>query len=516
MTRYPFAFAVASVAALLSLAGARPARADGDLSRVSHVIIVMQENHSYDNYFGVLPYAPGSPYHAAKPVCSGADHSCLDSLACSFSAKGALVCSNRNLDDDGHSVRVFHSPTRCIVPDLDHGWASTHREMNYANPNLALAKPLSDGFVRVNDATEQIDNGVESPTDDGTISYFDQTDLPFYYGLAETFAISDRQFASVLGPTIPNRFYLMAATSFGHLTTDDTVPPPGGYKPITGTIFDLLDQHGVSWGDYFEDVPQAALFRTPDAHTLPLSVFLAQAAGTLPGMPQVVFIDPNLGTTGTAQEDDEHPPTDIQRGQAHVSTVVNAIRNGPYWKDSVIFITYDEHGGYYDHAKPPPAIQGGQRTPDGIAPGQCADLSNPPSSTQPGGGAECAVNPISTTDTSVKDAEALCPDLAANPTGPYPAQCASFDQLGVRVPLIAVSAFSKPSYVSHVARDHTALLALIEKRFMGGAATSLTGRDRHAVSLEDMFDFDHAPSLNAAVGQASPPAVDCTPSRVGP
>ena len=511
--------ALIAAATLLCLIGWRPALADGDLGKVNHIIVVMQENHSYDNYFGVLPYAPGSPYHAAAPVCSGSDHSCVDSLACSFNAKGALVCDNRNLDDDGHSVRAFHSPSRCVVPDLDHGWVATHQEMNYATPNLTLAKPLSDGFVRVNDATEQVDNGVETPTDDGTISYFDQTDLPFYYGLAENFAISDRQFASVLGPTIPNRFYLMAATSFGHLTTDDTVPPPGGYKPITGTIFDLLDQHGVTWADYFEDVPQAALFRTPDAHTLPLSVLLAQAAGVGPPLPQVVFVDPNLGTTGTAQEDDEHPPTDIQRGQAHVSTVVNAIRNGPYWKDSVILITYDEHGGYYDHAKPPPAIQSSQRTPDGIAPGQCADLSAPPFSQAPGGGAECAVNPISTTDTSVRDAEALCPALASNPTGPYPAQCASFDQLGVRVPLIAVSPFSKPSYVSHVGRDHTALLALIEKRFMkqaGSPRPFLTQRDRHADTLEDLFDFDHAPSRDTPVGQAAPPTVDCTPSRVGP
>ena len=234
-------------------------------------------------------------------------------------------------------------------------------------------------------------------------------------------------------------------------------------------------------------------------------------------LPQVVFIDPNLGITGTAKEDDEHPPTDIQRGQAHVSDVVNAIRNGPYWKDSIIFITYDEHGGYYDHVRPPPAEQGGYRTPDGISPGQCEDLSAPPLSTKPGGGAECSVNPVSTTDTDVKDAEALCPQLAANPTGPYPASCASFDQYGIRVPFIAVSPFSKAAYVSHVAHDHTALLALIEKRFIGGAPPPhLTNRDGHAPSLEDMFDFDASPSLNAAVGSASPPAQDCTPSRVGP
>src|SRR2546427_3673378 len=83
---------------------------------------------------------------------------------------------------------------------------------------------------------------------------------------------------------------------------------------------------------------------------------------------------------------------DVQRGQAFVSQVVNAVRNGPFWQDTVIFITYDEHGSYYDHVAPPKARQGGARTPDGISPGQCADLSNLPLSLQPGGGAECAQN----------------------------------------------------------------------------------------------------------------------------
>jgi len=81
----------------------------------------------------------------------------------------------------------------------------------------------------------------------------------------------------------------------------------------------------------------------------------------------VAFVDPNFGLFGTQHENDEHPPTDIQRGQAFVSQVVNAVRNGPFWQDSVIFITYDEHGGYYDHVAPPKARQGGARMPDGIS-----------------------------------------------------------------------------------------------------------------------------------------------------
>jgi len=148
-----------------------------------------------------------------------------------------------------------------VKPDLDHGWVSTHSELNFLNPNKGFLG-LSDGFVRVNDVTEQIDNGVENATDDQTMAFYNQNEIPFYYDLAQKFAIDDRYFASVLGPTFPNRSYLLAATSFGHFTTNDTYPPPGGYKPITGTILDLFDQNNVSWFDYFQDAPQAAVFRT--------------------------------------------------------------------------------------------------------------------------------------------------------------------------------------------------------------------------------------------------------------
>jgi phospholipase C len=521
---------------LVALAGPKPARAEGDLKKVQHIIVVMQENHSFDNYFGALVYAPGSFYHSPgiferdpEGGCREGDHRCVDGLSCAVKLDGTLSCFNSNQDDNGSQVAAFHDSRRCVVPDLDHSWAGTHEESNFLHPNDTLFRSLSNGFVRVNDKTEQLDNG-ESPTDDQTMAFYNQSEIPFYYNLAQNFAIDDRYFASVLGPTFPNRSYLLAATSFGHLTTSDTFSPPGGYKPVTGTILDLLDKNGISWGDYFQDAPQGAVFRpfsttAIDPHFFPVTVFLAQAAGApgVPPLPQVVFVDPNFGLTGVKSENDEHPPTDIQRGQAFVSQVVNTVRNGPYWKDSVILITYDEHGGFYDHVRPPHAPQGLARTPDGIFPGQCKDLSNPPASQQPGGGAECSANPLSATDTTVLDAEQLCPALAMNPTGPYPAECAAFGQLGFRVPFIAVSPFSKPHYVSHTIGDHTSLLAFIEKRFLAAKDNEvdrrpddddrlhLTKRDQHANTLEDLFDFDRSPSLNRALTQAAPPAVDCTP-----
>lgn len=506
-----------------------PAAANGDITKVKHIIVIMQENHSFDNYFGALAFAPGSPYHPGQGSCGSDDHSCVDGLTCNVNPDGTLSCTNSNLDDDGSLISSFHDPKRCAAPDLDHSWLGTHREANFFHPNSSLFSPLQDGFVRVNDVTEQLDNGVESATEDQTMGFYTQDDLPFYYGLASSFAINDRHFASVLGPTFPNRSYLMAATSFGHLTTSDTFPPAGGYKPVTGTIFDLFDKNNVAWADYFQDAPQGGSFRpfsatAVDPHFLPLKVFLAQAAGTpgLPPLPEVSFVDPNFGLFGRQSENDEHPPTDIQRGQAFVSQVLSAVRNGPFWQDSVIFITYDEHGGYYDHALSPQAPQGGARTPDGIFPGQCADLSNPPASEQPGGGAECSNNLLSASDTSVIDAGALCPEFSADPTGPYPEDCATFDQLGVRVPFLAVSPFSKQHYVSHTIGDHTSILAFIEKRFLtfpsgqdsqGGdfIRLHLTQRDLHANSLEDLFDFDESPSFNTPISPLAGPTQDCTP-----
>jgi phospholipase C len=459
------------------------------LQKVNHIIIVMMENHSFDNYLGAVAYAPGSPYHVTSGGCSDQDHGCVDGLTCRVDSVSGLTCMNSNPANDGTPVVAFHAASRC-VNDLPHTWPLVHQQANFNDPNATLLSSPDDGFVRVSYSSQ-------------TMGFYTQDDIPFYYDLAQKFAIGDRYFSSVLGPTLPNRLYLMAATSFGHLATGDPMPA-GGYQPITGTILDLLDGQQITWADYYQHSPQGRAFRPKtDPHFLPVQDFMTAAAGGAVSLPQVVFVDPSVAG---ADENDEHPPTDIQRGQAYVSGVINAVRMGPYWKDSVIFVTYDEHGGFYDHVAPPPAPQGTSRTPDGISPGQCADLSNPPASEQAGAGAGCA---------SVTDAETLCPALAQDPSGPYPPSCASFDQLGIRVPLIVISPFAKPHYVSHTIADHTSLLAFIEARFLTDAASGsphfLTARDQNANTLMDFFDFDNAPSMSTSVTQAALPANDCTP-----
>jgi phospholipase C len=480
------------------------------LNKVNHIIIVMQENHSFDNYFGVLAYVPGGPYHSSSVGCAVDDHRCVDGLSCSVHSVGSVVCTNSNLDDDGIAVTAFHNRSRCVMPsNLENDWVQSHQEANFNDPDGTLFSAPNDGFVRVSDSRDQPPNGIETAADDPTMGFYTQDDLPFYYDLAKKFAIDDRYFASVMGATLPNRLYLMAATSFGHISGGDPLPaPPDVYKPISGTIFDLLDSKGISWTDYSEGGPQARVFRRPtssanDPHFQSVQVFLAIAAGS-PGaaqLPRVSLID---------APDEEHPPADIQRGQASVSRIVNSVRNGPYWKDSVIFITYDEHGGFYDHVIPPRAPQGSARTPDGISPGQCEDLSNPPANRQPGASVGCGW--------SAYEAKSLCPALAQSPTAQYPDSCPSFDQLGFRVPLIAVSPFAKPHYVSHTIADHTSLLAFIERRFLSDHASvgdrnriHLTLRDQYADALKDLFDFENAPSMNSSLIEAAPPVEDCTP-----
>src|SRR5262249_20764661 len=137
--------------------------------------------------------------------CPKDDHRCVDGLTCRADATGALHCSDANRDDDGSTVFAFHDVRRCVSPDLDHSWVGTHQEVNFNKPSEALRHPRNDGYVLVNDANEQPDHGVESPTDDQTMAFYNQDELPFYYDLAENFAISDRYFSSVLGPTFPNR-----------------------------------------------------------------------------------------------------------------------------------------------------------------------------------------------------------------------------------------------------------------------------------------------------------------------
>src|ERR1700676_735427 len=132
------------------------ARAEGNVHKVNHVVIIMQENHSFDNYFGALPYAPGSPYHQCRNQHRegnsartsdmgggggdhggegdrGNDHQCVDGLTCRVDSSGNLKCANSNVDDDGSTVTSFHDANYCPSPDLQHNWQGSHAEANFSD-----------------------------------------------------------------------------------------------------------------------------------------------------------------------------------------------------------------------------------------------------------------------------------------------------------------------------------------------------------------------------------------------
>ena len=191
------------------------------------------------------------------------------------------------------------------------------------------------------------------------MGYWTEADIPFYYGLANTFPLCDRWFCSALAQTYPNRRFLLAGNcrraSSARRRAQSTVSPPPN-----GTIFDRFEAHGISWRNYYTDLPGVAVILegvTGHAKNLVgIEQFYADAAAGK--LPAVSFVDPNFGPQS------EENPQDIRVGERSPPRSINAAMHGPAWAKTVLIWTYDEHGGYYDHVPPPPAIK-----PDNIPPG---------------------------------------------------------------------------------------------------------------------------------------------------
>jgi phospholipase C len=291
------------------------------------------------------------------------------------------------------------------------------------------------------------------------MGYWDREDIPFYYGLASTFPLCDRYFCSVLAQTYPNRRFLLAGTASGVVTT--SASNLDKFRPVNGTILDRLHARGISWRDYYTDLPGVAVI-LENATKYPKNLskidqfFTDAAAGTLPA---VSYVDPNF------DHQSEEDPQDIAEGENVVAKVTNALFDSPNWKNTVMIYTYDEHGGYYDHVPPPPAIK-----PDNIPPG-----------------------------------------------GDSPGITGAYDRYGFRVPTVIVSPFAKRDYISHAVHDHTSILKLIETKWN---LPALTYRDANANDLLDCLDFHHAPAFLdppalPAPGLVARPAT-CTPGNPGP
>ncbi len=283
-------------------AGARAADTLGITSSVrsripvDHVVILMQENRSFDHYLGTMP---GD----------------VDRIPAGYS----------NPDLSGRPVRPSELTSTC-VPDPPHQWEAMHDGWHSG---------AMDGFAR-SGALAGISTSV-------TMGYYTERELPFYRWLYGRFAMSDRYFASVLSGTWATRDFAYLGSSYGVRNTGDRVVAD---QP---SIFDRLSAAGVSWGVYTDGgVRQNSIGWTNEHRGVHgMRRFYADlAAGALPS---VVYLDAIDDAT------DEHPPTDIHLGERFVRDVVTGVMASPLWPRIALLVTYDEAGGFFDHVPPPTA-----------------------------------------------------------------------------------------------------------------------------------------------------------------
>ncbi len=433
----------------------------GDITAVNHVVMIMQENRSFDHYFGFM-----TQYRQAHGIpINSSDGKIRDLSDPAAQVAGSL---NTAVGNPG-PILPYHTGSVC-TEDLTPDWAEAHHEMNDKDPAHILNAPM-DGFVQTaKNVSVALGPGVLVDQDGHrAMGIFDDSQLNFYYATASNFAMGDMFFSPIPTRTGSNRLYSHAATSAGRVHADTNT----GGQLTAKTIWRALDEAGVSWKIYISDwnLNHFTFFdfftdsNDPARQAKVVSIdqyFADVAAGTLP---QVALIE-----TGMASGRDEHPTNNpgvgipvpiaqainVQHGAAWVAQIINALEFSPSWKDSVFFFAFDEGGGAFDHV-PPVSFP----SPDGIKP---VDFAIP---------GDCLNDPTCNFDLNVT---------------------------GFRVPNFIVSPFAKKNYVSHTPMDYTAILKFIETRFK---VPPLTARDAAMPDMQEFFDF-----TNGGPWATPPPRVD--------
>ncbi|MBU2788470.1 phospholipase C, phosphocholine-specific [Acidithiobacillus sp. YTS05] len=437
----------ASVTAFLGSTVARAAllpanHRSGSIEDVEHIVVFMQENRSFDHYFGHLSGVRG--YNDRFPLTLPG---------------GQPVWFQGRMTDPSRPVLPFHLNTQKtsaqFIQDLDHSWASQHGAVA---GGLMNAWPLNKT--------------------DMTMGYFLRQDVPFHYALADAFTLCDHYFASINGPTCPNRCMLFTGSidpegkNGGPYIDDDTHLWTKGVKPFTWpTYAERLEKAGITWRVYQEGLHEvdhnpmtgnfgenALLYFQPFADASSSSPLYQRAA--LPGgvaalredvlqdrLPQVSWITVPAGYS-------EHPSYPPAYGAIYIARVLDALTSNPkVWGKTVLLLDYDENDGFFDHVPPP----------------------QPPTPVRPG---------KSTISTEGMVHDRINPDWPVLYTPdqlPY--------GLGPRTPMMAISPWSKGGYVCSEVFDHTSVLRFIEKRFGVSEPNIAPWRLAVCGDLTSAFDF---------------------------
>jgi phospholipase C len=435
----------------------RPAGTDM-LPQIKHIVVLMMENHSFDNYLGTLGRGEGFPLDDdGRPDAENADSS-------------------------GAMIRAHHANSTVQEQGVCQSWSASHAQ--WADGKLS-------GFVT------SAEHGAPDGDKAVAMSYWTGQDLPFYYGLARTFPLADHWFSSCLGPTFPNRRFLLAGTANGLM---DDLPLDLFDRPKAGTIMDMLTRHEISWVNYRPAGSDQSEFRrylryqhrrtrhhlvslgrplrrTSDgferdlqftsaiyplgivsymAHIRSIEQFFADAdTGNLPS---VCIVDPDF--SGFSEEN----PQDIRKGESFAAEVITRVMRGANWADTLLIWTYDEHGGYYDHVAPPKAVP-----PDDVR--GHSRVAHP-----------CLMHNLLKVffPGYVRHAQ----QLVAGPD--------AYDTYGFRVPAVIVSPYARPDCVLSDVFDHTSILKLIEEKWN---LPALTRRDAAATSPLGALDLTAAPAF---------------------
>jgi phospholipase C len=522
---------------------------------VNHVIFMLQENHTFDNYFGML-----NPYREKNGYTTGDD-----GVVYTVDGIDDKLTKFPEQDDSGTTFNLFKLTSTC-VDDESSDWLASYGDVN--RYNFLSTRPIQEnGFVHNAEgyATSCAQPGSQCSgtfTDlngQRAMGYYDEQFLNYYYYMASQFATSNRWFSPVSDKSIDNR-----VATFTGGTTQGLVLDPGGQDHLPQlaipTIFNKLDKAGVSWKIYYtvslgfcvvasDDCTVKgvnAYYPATDFSTLSYSFnyLYVKAPCNPPTQPSSVVGDPSNSfcidpnhiaplsqyytdlANGTLPSfafieagyanNDEHPGSgqSVLWGQQQVANIVNAFMGSSSWKDSVFFFSYDEGGGPFDHVPPVPGSSNKNTDASLLAATNIPDIS-----------------------TIAANADNYYPCVPATPGSPTthcdlpsgwpgasstdaPAEKGFAAQLGFRLPNIVISPFTRRHYVSNIPMDHTAILRFVEDRFIGDH-NYLTGRDAVQPNLLDFFDFNNVPwatppATPAPVSTQSLGYNSCTPANFAP
>ncbi len=417
--------------------------AGNQLSSVQHIVQLMLENRSFDHMLGFLYADSGNTSPTGQPF-------------------EGLTGTESNDDASGNPVKVFQINSSTagayFMPGADpgEGYANTNSQLFGSGTAPVPPVATNSGFVTNFAASIAYDQRSGRSVNAGTtasdiMGVFTPATLPILSGLARGFAVCDHWYSSVPTETFPNRAFACAGTSQGHMNDSTS-------SYTVQSIFGLLTAHSLSWKIYGYNAAPLTRQNYPDTSSAPDTNFgeftdfqSDCAGGTLPGYS---FLEPSWGSSGNSQ----HPNYDVSLGEQLIQAVYNAVRSGPGWDQTLLIITYDEHGGLYDHVPPPSG--------------------------------------------------AVAPDSSAGEFG------FDFTRFGVRVPAVLVSPLIAAGTVFRVPDgttpiDHTSVLKTIETRW---GLPALTARDAAAPDLGDVLTLTQPRTDDPLAGVTAPTSTGANPA----